>query len=183
MLGSLKVGGHLELACVGSSLMLRAERQQNLLSESRFFERMTLPVGTVCIVPLKEEQIMVSELVHFKLLDAFSRCASEARLIFVNYWRSLSEKALAEVRPVLATLEEIWHIPVVLVSGEIIVDVWASNSQGVVYRIERSDGVYALDVADIPFSQECLNGAMERLDTNETIFCERLKKITEILKK
>ncbi|MGI5829276.1 MAG: hypothetical protein ACOX8U_03800 [Bradymonadia bacterium] len=153
-IGELRENADMELSCQGSSLLVATQNQKNLLSEFRTDERFSFGDETLTIVPVKEEQIFVSELLSYKLLESLHKTLSHSRMAIVNYWVDLEFSSLEALRALYASIVEDWKIPLIVVVGRQVIELWLCGSQSASYRVEKEGENFVLDLADVSTAQD-----------------------------
>ena len=173
-LGTIAAGANLELSCRVQNLEVTTGLQNCELSSSRTSERLRIGEHLIQVIPLSGEQICIPELVTHKILDTLSRAHAESIPLLVNYWNDIEFDALEILRPLHATLVSTWHIPMVIVVLNQIVEVWQCSAQGTAYRIEKENDCFTLDLDESPKADLCFERMIARLDLTADAFLKRV---------
>lgn len=173
-IGPLSAGADLELSCRMQNLEVATTFQKSEISSSRNSERLRIGENLIQLIPLSGEQICIPELVAHKLLQTLSRAHTQSIPLLVNYWSDLEFDMLEMLRPLHALIVETWHIPLVIVVLSQVVEVWQSNAQGTVYRLEKDEDVFTLDLDESIRAEECFPSFLERRGITSEAFIERL---------
>lgn len=132
------------------------------------------------MIPLSGEQIYVVELISHKILESLNRSPREALPIIVNYWNELEFEWLEIMRPVLSSIVASWQIPIVLVVGNQVAEVWLPSSQGAAYRIEKDNDHYVIDIAEMLTAEGSYEKMLDGLGISGDSFLERLGQIASV---
>ena len=181
--GELSAHADIELASRGMNLLVTTSQQASELSNTRVFERIRIAENQISLMPLYSEQIFVSELLSHRMLEVFNRASHDSVPVAVNYWSALEFEMLEVLRPVLAATVTMYHIPVVLVVGNQIVEIWLPSAQGVAYLVEKDDDCYTIDLSDLIQTGDCIQKMLSIIGVNETDFLGRLYRIESVYKK
>lgn len=152
-LGAPDSGADLSFRVAGTSLSVSGGNVTSSLSPTQPFTAVRHGFATVQVVPVFGEQIMAAELVTAKILDALSRRRHSARILLVNYWPELAFAELGRLRPVLAATAREHEAPLLVVTGRRLVELWQSDAQRQVYRVEPDGELFPLDLALQPSMQ------------------------------
>ena len=71
-------------------------------------------------------------------------------------------------------------IPVVLVVGSQIVEIWLVNAQGVPYRIEKDDDCFTIDAQELLNVDRGYEKILGQLGTDSETFIARLERIEKV---
>ena len=167
-LGAPDQRADLSLAVLGNGLSVVSASARSLLSANRRFETIRVSAGPICIVPLYEDAILVSEAVTHKMLSAISRAPKESRVLLVNYWSELSYDDLARLRPVWAATTAEWQSPVLTVIGTRPVELWESGQPDEAHRVEAESDRFPIDFAQqgniLQWQEELVGAQAQRLN-------------------
>ena len=178
--GELVAGADVELACRGADLTVTTASQSSSISATRDFASLRIDDVILAIVPLSGDQLFVSELATYRLLSVFNRMPRKATPIFVNYWADLEFEMLEIMRPVFSAYAAMFLIPVVLVVGSQIVEIWLVNAQGVPYRIEKDDDCFTIDAQELLNVDRGYEKILGQLGTDSETFIARLERIEKV---
>lgn len=176
-LGDVHTQADIELGCRGMNLLVATRQQSSELSKSRAFERLNVNGTPLIILPIFEEQLFNIELISHRMLGMINQTPKESLPILVSYWNAPDFSMLDTIRPVLAATLSIFQIPIVLVIGNQIIEIWCSSKTGNIYCIEKEDDRFTLELGDIPSSGQCFDKICQTLDMTATEYLELLKSI------
>lgn len=173
-IGPLSAGADLELSCRMQNLEVATAFQKSEISISRFSERLRIGENLIQLIPLSGEQICIPELIAHKLLQTLNRAHAQSIPILVNYWTDLEFDMLETLRPLHALVVETWHIPLIIVVLSQVVEVWQSNAQGTVYRIEKEEDAFTIDLDESIRADQCFPDFLARHGITSDQFLERI---------
>ena len=145
-IGSSSLGGEIEFSCRGKGLYVGTGSQRILLSDSRSDDRFKTGQRYITVIPIPGEEILVSELVEYKLARALSRSKDDGYPMFVNYWPELRFEMLERLRSVYRLLVTRWKVSLGVVVGTGIVEFWARSASGKGYSVEKEGDLFVIDL-------------------------------------
>ncbi len=181
--GELSANADIELASRGINLLVTTNQQSSELSNTRVFERIRIGEINIALLPVCGEQIFVSELISHRIIEVYNRATRDSIPIIVNYWSDLEFEMLEVMRPVLASSATTFRMPVILVVGSQIVEIWLPGTQGNAYLIEKDDDCYTIDISDLVQIDDLIQQILAQIGISEADFLGRLQKIENIAKK
>ncbi len=181
--GELSAKADIELASLGMNLFVKTAQQASELSPTRVFEKFRIQSDMILLLPFNNEQIFVPELISHRLVETLNQAPKEAYPIFVNYWSDLEFEMLDDMRPALAALVMQFKIPLILVVGNQVTEIWLSTPQGTAWRVEKDDDCYTIDVDELVQTGQCFEMLLKTLGISEAEFINRLQQIETIAKK
>ncbi len=174
-LGERSDDADLELSCRGMNLIVNTAQQSSELSATRVFEKLRIQSDTFLLLPLNNDQIFITELISHRLIQTLNQAPRDAIPLFVNYWSEFEFEMLEMMRPVFATLVSTFRIPIILVVGNQIVEIWLSTPQGIAWRVEKDDDCYTLDIAELLRTERCFQQILSSLQIQESTFLDRIQ--------
>lgn len=181
--GELSAHADIELASLGMNLLVTTRQQASELSPTRVFEKFRIQSDVVLLLPLSNEQIFVPELISHRFLETLNQAPKESYPILVNYWSDLEFEMLEQMRPVLASLATQFKIPVILVVGSQVTEIWLSTPQGSAWRVEKENDCYTIDLDELVRTGQCFDALLKMLHVGESAFIQRLEQIEVQCKK
>ncbi len=175
--GELSAHADIELSSRGTSLLVMTAEQSSELISTRPYERVRVNGELILLMPLNAEQLFVTELISHRLLDAFNQAPRESLPILVSYWSELEFEMLEIIRPVMAAWIKTFRLPIVLVVGTQVVEIWLANAQGQPYRIEKEDDCFSIDMAELLSNADWFAQMLNTLGISEQQYLTRLQAI------
>jgi len=166
-LGTIDAGAGLGFAVAGNGLTVHGGGVTSTVSATQSFTAVRHGFATMLVLPVLGEQIISSEHVTVKVLDTISRRRRNARMLLVSYWPELSYAELERLRPVIAAVCIEHDVPVLVVTGSRLVELWQSDLAGGAYRVEPDGEVFPLDLALQPSMQARHDRFVERHEEPE----------------
>ena len=181
--GELSANADIKLASLGLNLFVNTSQQASELSPTRAFEKFRIQSDTILLLPLNHEQIFIPELISHRLLETLNQAPKDAYPIFVSYWSDLEFEMLDSLRPVLAAVTVQFKIPIILVIGNQVTEIWLSTPQGTPWRIEKDDDQYTIDLDELIQTRQIFENLLKSLSISESTFIYRLQQIEIAAKK
>ena len=175
-LGDIVENDDLGFAVRGTSLVVSAPTQRSEISPIRVFDLVRIRNRVIVIVPLFAEMVSRTEAVSQRFIQMLNRAPREGMPIFVNYWNELEFEMLEKMRPVLAATSQMFLVPIVLVVGVQIVEVWLPGNFKMAWRLEKEGEHYALDLSEMTPCERIFDDMLAALETNEESFIGRLRR-------
>ncbi len=182
-IGELTDNADLELSCRGMNLFAAAGQQSSELSPSRIYEKFRIQNSTILLMPIQNELIYIPELLSHRLVETINQATRDGYPLFVNYWNELEFEMLDELRPVHAALTSQYHIPVLLVVGSQVVEIWLPSPNGTAWRVEKENDSFSIDLNELTPIGECFATLLKTVNLTESEFIERLHQIENAAKK
>lgn len=136
-LGAMGSDAELILACRGHSLRLETANMRCTLSPGRPFEIIRLEAGPLVVLPFFGDQLRAYDLIAERLLKALCRAPQEGCLLLVSYWPDTDAASVAAFSLDMAAAAVAHQVPVAVVVGERVVDLWhPEQDEPCAYRIE-----------------------------------------------
>ena len=180
--GELTADADIELACRGMNLLVTTAQQSSELSSTRVFEKLRIRNHVILLLPLYGEQIFVTELVSHRIVETLNQAPKETVPIFVNFWNELEFEMLESMRPVMSVLASTFNMPVILVVGSQVAEIWLPNSQGAAWRVEKEDDCYTIDIEELARAGAIFERMLDFLGVDEATFLSRMQQIEQAAK-
>lgn len=172
--GSLDSNADIELGCRGLDLDVSAAGQSASLSCTRDFLAMKVSDEIIDLIPLNGDQLFIGELLMYRFIAVMNKAPRRSLPFFVNYWESLDFDRLKRIRPVCAVIAATLRVPVILVVGCQIIEIWLIPTHGLPYRIEKDDNCFRIDLNERATAESCPQNLLSTLNLDLSSFTARL---------
>lgn len=180
--GAINDNADVEMACRGCDLIISAANQSIGVSRSRDFACLRIGEANLAILPMHEEQIFAVELLAYRLIHTINRAAQNALPVIVNDWAGMAFEMLEILRPIYATIVALYRIPLILVIGSQVIEIWHAGIQGIPYRIEKDEDRFTIDTREMLRSNDAFLKILENLSIPADIWLSRLETIEKLSK-
>ncbi len=172
----------IELSVRGMNLCVTTKQQSTELGHKRVFEKLRLNGETLLLLPVCGESIFITEYLSHQFVESINQAPADSLPVLISYWSELAFEALECMRPHLAALCALSRIPIVLVVGSQVAEIWQSSPQGMPWRIEKDEDAYAIDLAELIPISRCFEHILSMTGLRENDFVARLEQIDQAMK-